>query len=67
LGVKGPNNNIYFSPHQHPHQQQQQAAKSFSYVREPTFYSVQKPQQRVSNVTLDIHNLKIKNERNYSV
>jgi hypothetical protein len=36
-------------------------------IRQPNYYSVQKSSSRGNGIRLDIHDLKIKNQRNYSV
>lgn len=41
--------------------------KSVTYVRQPNYYSVQKSSNRGEGVRLDIQDLKIKNQRNYSM
>lgn len=41
--------------------------KSVTYVRQPNYYSVQKSSSRGDGVRLDIQDLKIKNQRNYSM
>lgn len=41
--------------------------KSVTYVRQPNYYSVQKSSGRGEGVRLNIQDLKIKNQRNYSL
>lgn len=41
--------------------------KNVSYIRQPNYYSVQKVNNRYDGTRLDIQNLSIKNQRNYSM